>query len=1085
MSTPETKTSLCWSVVTPPSAALLNVLKEGPWAKALKDTPLDQRLSHLRRDLVDIPCIYVGTGTCGLGAGAGKTLEAIRSYLVSKGTKARIVEVGCIGICSEEPIMDIQLPGRTRIAFSKVDADKVPAILDALLTGGRIPEGCLGQMRTPDAAPWRDVPWLDEHPFLAPQLRLVLRNSGIIDPTSIDEYIAWGGYSSLLETLTHKTPDEVCDEVLASGLRGRGGGGFPAGRKWKFARAAKASQKYLICNADEGDPGAFMDRAVCESDPHRLIEGIVVAAYAIGATKSYIYIRAEYPLAVKQLELAIKEAKAYGFLGKNILGSGFDLEIVIKMGAGAFVCGEETALMHSIEGKRGMPRPRPPFPAQEGLFGKPSIINNVETLANLPALLAIGGNQFAAIGTESSKGTKVYALSGMVNRTGLVEVPMGTSIRDVVFAIGGGIPGGRKCKAVQIGGPSGGCIPLAHMDLPTDYEAIKKFGAIMGSGGLVVMDEGTCMVDLAKFFMEFIQSESCGKCIPCREGTKRMLEILDSMTHNRNAEKELDPLLRFQGVMELEHLAYVIRDSSLCGLGQTAPNPVLATLKWFRDEYEAHVFDRTCPAGACKELVGAPCETGCPVGTEAWRYVAHVARGEYQDAYRVIRQANPFPSACARVCNHPCESMCRCGATGGDPIAIRSLKRFVVEHVDPRSFKVAVQHAHAHARRVAVVGAGPAGLTAAHCLSVKGHKVTLFEKEKKAGGMLVCAIPEYRLPRDVLEREIDSLLNENTELKLNVALGRDFTVDSLLEEGYDAVYLAMGAHNSKRLGVPGEEAEGVLAGVEFLKAYNLHHEFPAFGHVGIVGGGNAAIDAARVALRQPRVKKVTVYYRRTEAEMPAYREEIEAARDEGIAIIELVAPVAVQVENGKVKGLKLQRNELGEPDVSGRRRPVPVPGSEFDVDLDVVIAAISEDASAEGAEGLSLTRWGSLRTNAETHLTSRKGVFGGGDVVRGPSTVIQAVSDGKEAAEMIDRYMSGKDLRRIPHVKLPTIYVEPMPGEESDQAPGRPVSPHLAIDQRGKSFAEVELALSEAAAICEARRCLRCDLDFTQAHQHS
>ncbi|MDD5308311.1 MAG: NADH-ubiquinone oxidoreductase-F iron-sulfur binding region domain-containing protein [Deltaproteobacteria bacterium] len=1080
MSTPEKSASRCWMAAKPPSPKLLGILAEGQWAKDLRGVKLDTRLSALRRENVDRPTVFVGTGTCGLGAGAAKTMAAIRGYLAAHKIEGDVVEVGCVGICSEEPIMDVQLPGRARVSFARVEEGKVAQILDAALSGAPPLDACLGQMRTPGAAPWEGVPLLEDHPFLAPQVRLVLRNSGIIDPTSIDEYIAWGGYSALIETLRNKTPDEVCDEVLASGLRGRGGGGFPTGRKWKFARAAKAPQKYLICNADEGDPGAFMDRAVCESDPHRLIEGIVLASYGIGASKSYIYIRAEYPLGVRQLELAMAQAKAYGFLGKNILDSGFDLDIVIKMGAGAFVCGEETALIHSIEGKRGMPRPRPPFPANEGLFGKPSIINNVETLANLPAVMSMGAQAFAAFGTAGSKGTKVFALSGMVSRTGLVEIPMGTSIRDIVFKIGGGAPGGRKCKAVQIGGPSGGCIPEPQMDLPTDYEEIKKFGAIMGSGGLVVMDEGTCMVDLAKFFMEFIQSESCGKCIPCREGTKRMLEILDSMTHNRRLENEEDTLLRFQGVMELERLANVIKDSSLCGLGQTAPNPVLATLKWFRNEYEAHVYDRTCPAGACKELVGAPCESGCPVGTEVWHYVALVARGEHQEAYRIIRQANPLPSACARVCNHPCEKSCRCGATGGDPIAIRTLKRFVVDHVDPVAFKVDVKPAGPKAKRVAVVGAGPAGLTAAHCLSVKGHRVTLLEKECKAGGMLVCAIPEYRLPRAVLEKEIAALLNENTELKLNTALGKDFTVDSLFEQGYDAVFLATGSHNSKRLGVPGEDAKGVMAGVEFLKSYNLRHEELGRGRVGIVGGGNAAIDAARVAMRQAAVTHVTVYYRRTEAEMPAYREEIDAARQEGIEIVELVTPVAVVEKGGVVRGLRLLRNELGAADASGRRSPVPVQGTQFEVQLDMLVAAISEEPSTDGLADLALSKWGSLRTNSESHITSRPGVFGGGDVVRGPNTVIDAISDGKNAAEMIDRYLTGKNMKRITRVKLPTVYVEPMPGEESDQTPGRAAAPHLPVEKRAKSFAEVELALAEASAQCEARRCLRCDLDFTQ-----
>jgi NADH-quinone oxidoreductase subunit F len=881
----------------------------------------------------------------------------------------------------------------------------------------------------------------------------------------------------------NNTPDEVCDAVELSGLRGRGGGGFPTGRKWKFARKASGEQKYLICNADEGDPGAFMDRAVGESDPHRLIEGMCIAAYAIGATKAYIYIRAEYPLAITRLVDAIAQAEAYGLLGRNILDSGFDLDIHIKMGAGAFVCGEETALMHSIEGKRGMPRPRPPYPANVGLFGKPTVINNVETLANLALIMERGPQWYAAMGTEKSKGTKVFALSGMVKNTGLVEIPMGTTLREVVFDIGGGIPGGKKCKAVQIGGPSGGCVPEAQLDIPTDYEALKAFGTIMGSGGLVVVDETTCMVDFAKFFMEFVQSESCGKCIPCREGTRRMLEILQAITRPRHKENGVDALLRVQGVMYLKNLGEMIKATSLCGLGQTAPNPVLSTLKWFRDEYEAHIFERRCPAGACKELVGAPCQNTCPVGTEVWRYVAHVSRGEYSDAYRVIRQANPLPSACARVCHHPCESMCRAGATGGEPIAVRTLKRFVVDKVDPKTWMEEIKPAKKDAAKVAVVGAGPAGLTAAHYLGAMGFKVTVFEKESKPGGMLVQAIPEYRLPRQTLEVEISALINANIKLECNKALGRDFTLDSLLgKDGYKAVYLAMGSHQSRKMDAKGEDAvkTGLIPGIQFLKAHNLRGEHLAKGRVGIVGGGNSAMDAARVAFRQPGVKSVTIFYRRTRDEMPAYAEEIEAGLAEGIKLETLVAPVEVLHSGGKLTGVRFIRNELGEPDASGRRRPVAIPGSEFDAEVDTLIVAISEQPDLAGVDGLKVARSGGISADGESCATSRPGVFAGGDVVTGPNTVIDAIAAGKSAAFMIRNYAAGKLLKTIPKVKLPSFYIEPLEAQEEGEAAQRVHSPHLAVDKRAGSFAEVELCVSERDARCEARRCLRCDLDFTQ-----
>ena len=568
----------------------------------------DDAMRILRREVVSRPAVFIGMGTCGLGAGAAATLQAINDYLREHEIEAEIVEVGCIGLCAAEPLVDVQIPGRPRLSFQHVTADRVHPLLDAVF-GDALPDDVRRKdvllQFNPGAEdePWEGVVCMKDHPFFGPQTRWVLENCGLIDPSSVAEYVARGGYQALAKTITTVTPPEVCSQVEFSGLRGRGGGGFKTGLKWKFAHEAQSDQKYLICNADEGDPGAFMDRAVIEGDPHRLVEGMAIAAYAIGASKGYVYIRAEYPLAIERLKEAMKVAREMGLLGHNILGSGFDFDIKIKEGAGAFVCGEETALINSIEGKRGMPRPRPPYPAARGLFGKPTVINNVETLANLPILMRNGAEWFAAVGTQGSKGTKVFALSGKVTNTGLVEIPMGTTIRKIVMDIGGGIPGGHEFKAVQIGGPSGGCIPTQHLDTLVDYESLKTVGAMMGSGGLVVMDENTCMVDLAKFFMDFIQRESCGKCIPCREGTRRMLEILQRITRGRRNEKDIEALERFQGVVYLERLGQVIKDTSLCGLGQTAPNPVLSTLRWFRNEYEEHIYDRKCRAGVCTELL--------------------------------------------------------------------------------------------------------------------------------------------------------------------------------------------------------------------------------------------------------------------------------------------------------------------------------------------------------------------------------------------------------------------------------------------------------------------------------------------------
>jgi NADH:ubiquinone oxidoreductase subunit F (NADH-binding)/Pyruvate/2-oxoacid:ferredoxin oxidoreductase delta subunit len=645
----------CWHGPNRPCPDRVRCLVQGPLCHEDETCrrAVTERTNRLLRRELDRPVFYVGTGTCGMAAGAGSTLEAVRTDLKARGLDADVVEVGCVGLCTAEPILDIQLPGRTRVSFGPVPAEGVKGLLDAVLAG-RIPtENLVGQYRGEAVQAWPETAYLDEHPFFAPQVRWVLANCGVIDPANIEEYMARGGYATFSQAIRNRTSLELCELVEASGLRGRGGGGFPMGKKWKLALAGAGGQpKYLICNADEGDPGAFMDRAVIEGDPHRLLEGMAIAAYAIGAAKAYVYIRAEYPLAVRRLHMALAQAKAYGLLGADILGSGFSLEIAVKEGAGAFVCGEETALIGSIEGRRGMPRPRPPYPASKGLFDRPTVINNVETLANVPAVVAKGPEWFASIGTAGSKGTKVFALSGKVVRTGLVEVAMGTTIRQIVCDIGGGIPNGKALKAVQMGGPSGGCIPAQHLDVQVDYESLKGLGAIMGSGGMVVMDEETCMVDVAKYFMDFIQRESCGKCIPCREGTRRMLEILQRITHGARGESRLETLQRFQGVMDLTRLAEVIRETSLCGLGQSAPNPVLSALRWFREEYEAHIYERRCPAGACRDLLtysidAAKCK-GCTVC--ATKCPAGAIMGNRKSPHYIVPDKCVACGECLRVC---------------------------------------------------------------------------------------------------------------------------------------------------------------------------------------------------------------------------------------------------------------------------------------------------------------------------------------------------------------------------------------------------------------------------------------------------
>lgn len=544
--------------------------------------------------------ITVHKGTCGIAAGAQMVHDTIMEEISKNDLGDVLVATsGCMGICCREPLITVGERGKDTIVYEHLDKNKMVQIFKEHIMGGAVQKDFVmargkEQEMPSEAVAEKNIPHLKETPFFRKQKTIALKNRGLIDAEKIDEYIARDGYMGIAKALTEMTPDEVIEEVKKSGLRGRGGAGFPTGLKWTFAKKARGEMKYVLCNADEGDPGAFMDRSVLEGDPHTVLEGMIIGGYAIGAHKGYIYCRAEYPLAVKMLTRAVEQAKEYGLIGKDILGSGYSLDIEIYQGAGAFVCGEETALMASIEGRRGMPRPRPPFPANQGLWDKPSVLNNVETYACIPQIILEGGDWFASIGTKNSKGTKVFALTGCVNNVGLVEVPMGTSVRDIVFEIGGGIPGDKKIKAVQLGGPSGGCIPDSTLDTPIDYEEITKLGAIMGSGGLIVMDEDSCMVDAARFFMEFCQEESCGKCTPCREGTKRMLEILTRICNGKGKDGD---------IKLLEEMAPYVKDNSLCGLGQTAPNPVLTTIRYFRGEYEAHIYKDKCPAGACKSLV--------------------------------------------------------------------------------------------------------------------------------------------------------------------------------------------------------------------------------------------------------------------------------------------------------------------------------------------------------------------------------------------------------------------------------------------------------------------------------------------------
>ncbi|MGQ9552486.1 MAG: NADH-quinone oxidoreductase subunit NuoF [Anaerolineae bacterium] len=1010
--------------------------------------------------------VLVCGGTGCTASGSIEVAEALRKEIERRGLQdeVRIQPTGCRGFCAMGPVMIIYPEGTF---YCQVRAEDVPELVEETLVKGRIVE----RLTYHEPHTHRALPHYSDIPFYRKQVRVALRNCGLINPEEIEEYIARDGYQALAKVLTEMTPEQVIDEVKRSGLRGRGGAGFLTGLKWEFAKTAKGAKKYIICNADEGDPGAFMDRSILEGDPHGVVEGMLIAAYAIGADEGYIYCRAEYPLAIRRLRTAIAQAEEYGLLGDGILGRDFSFHLHIKEGAGAFVCGEETALMASIEGRRGEPRPRPPFPAVSGLWGCPTNINNVETWANVPVIINRGADWFASIGTARSKGTKVFALTGKVNNTGLVEVPMGISLGEIIFDIGGGIPKGKEFKAVQTGGPLGGCLPSSQLNTPIDYDSLTAAGATMGSGGMIVVDEDMCMVELARFFLTFASAESCGKCVPCRVGGQRMLEILVRITEGRGTEDDL---------AMLEAIAEEMKDASLCALGQLTPSPVMSTMRYFRDEYLTHIRDRRCPTGTCKVLTKSRCISACPAGIDIPAYITLTSQGQYDAALEVHRERNPFALACGRVCPAFCEQRCRRGDVD-EPVGIRLAKRFMADNALEKEW-VPPRLGEDKDEKVAVVGAGPAGLTAALRLAQFGYKVTVFEALPVPGGMMAVGIPEYRLPKDVLQAEIANIVRAGVEIRCNQRLGTDFSLDDLLErDGYDAVILAIGAHRERDLGLAEEGAMETYGAVPFLRKVSLGEPPRLAGRrVAVIGGGNAAIDSARTAWRLGATE-VHVVYRRDREDMPAYSEEIAAAEEEGVVFHYLANPNACRLtEDGRV-GLECVAQKLGEFDASGRRRPEPIPGGEFLLDVDVVIAAIGQSPDTEElakTDGLKTGRTGTITVN-EAHLTSRPRVFAAGDAVSGPASVVEAVAQGNQVAAIVDHFLRTGEVARV---RYETEYHFPEAAWQVDDysEATRPKPRLLPVALRRGNFGEVEQLWEEWETQEECRRCLRCDLEWAE-----
>jgi NADH-quinone oxidoreductase subunit F len=1005
-------------------------------------------------------------GGC-LASGSQKVKTALEEALREEGLaeQTAVIGTGCLGPCVGGPAL-VMWPDK--VFYQKVTPADAREIVRQHVRQGEVVQR-LTWRQDPDQPESAPIPVQTDIEFFRRQVKIVLRNCGLIDPTSIHDYFRVDGYQGLAQTLRQLTPEQVIAAVKEAGLRGRGGAGFPTWLKWSLTRQSAGDTKYILCNADEGDPGAFMDRSVLEGDPHSVIEGMAIGAYAIGARQGYVYVRAEYPLAVARLREAIDQARACGLLGERVLGTDFSFDLDIRMGSGAFVCGEETALMASVEGRRGEPRPRPPFPAVQGLWGKPTVLNNVETFANIPYIITAGGAALARYGTARSKGTKVFALAGKIANAGLVEVPVGTTLGELLYDLGGGIPNGKKFKAAQIGGPSGGCIPKQHLNVPLDYESLAELGAIMGSGGLVVMDEDSCMVDVARYFLEFVQEESCGKCVPCRVGTKRMLEILQRICAGQGELADIE---------RLETLGRQIKDTSLCGLGQTAPNPVLSTIRHFRAEYEAHIRDKHCEAGVCPGLTRAPCQSACPANVDIPGFVALVGEQRYAEALRLHRERNPFAAVCARVCFHTCEDKCR-RASLDEPLSIRGCKRFMADQEITIQVPEVRENSANAARQVAIVGAGPAGLSCAYFLARLGYRPKVLEAEVRPGGMLVQTIPAYRLPREILAREIRMIERLGVDIQTGQRLGRDFTLASLRQAGCEAVFLGIGMPRGLSLELPGADAEGVTDAIQFLRTYNLRGSVPAAGRIIVVGGGNAAIDAARTAIRLG-AETVTIVYRRSQHEMPAYAEEIQQAIDEGVRLKCLMDPVEIVTEQGRVTGLRCRAMRLGEFDRSGRRRPEQT-GEPLLLEADQIILGIGQalnlddlrEALTAGAGArLDLTTDGRLEADPLTGQTSVPWVFAGGDAISGPWSVVGAVASGEKAAVGMDQYLTGQAHAFWRESHAVAVHFDP--AAEPLPEPRREMT-LLAVERRKNNFDEVEQPWTAHEACRQAKRCLRCD----------
>ena len=1044
-----------------------------------------EKLAHMvhegeQRLYPNRPMITVGMGTCGIGSGADVLYEGFASYIEKHNLPILLRSVGCFGFCSEEPLVMLYLPSHPLVVYSRVESADVPFLADNLNEGRFWRERLLCKISAWDhhlsfhsyGEGLAELKEWNELPFFHSQTKLVLRDAGLIDPDSIEEYVAVGGYRSFASLVGVMSREEVLSVIKDSHLRGRGGAGFPTGLKWELMAKEEADRKFIICNADEGDPGAYMNRNEMESDPHMVIEGMLIGAYATGAKEGIIYVRAEYPLAVQRLKRAIAQAYEHHLLGEHILDSHLSFDLSVVEGAGAFVCGEETALIASLEGKAGRSTAKPPFPSQKGYLGYPTTINNLETWCNIPLVIGKGSNWFQRIGTPKSPGTKVFSLVGKVRHTGLVELALGEKLTTLVYEAGGGsVQSTKRIKAVQSGGPSGGCIPASLFDTPIDYENLTKLGAIMGSGGMVVMDNDNCMVDSARYFLEFTTKESCGKCTPCREGLSQALQILNRITTGEG---------RMEDLALLSELCTHISDTSLCGLGQSAMNPVATTLHYFQSEYEEHILQKHCEAGTCEAIVSELCSNSCPLGMRIPTYIALLRENRLVEAFTSTLEDNPLPGTLGRICHFHCQMRCRRESLD-NPVHQGELHRYLADTLYKMGQEQDVYQDLQRRipkrtnKRISIVGSGPAGLSAAFYLSRLGHEVIIYEQEKEAGGVLRYGIPDYRLPKDILDKELELFGLLGVKFAFSTKLGRDVRLEDLRSSS-DAVILALGSYHHASLELPGSDGTGVVQGTDVLKRLAVHEPDTIGKRVVIIGGGNVAIDVARSLWRLD--KDVVIAYRREADEMPANRSEIEEAQAEGLTFLFNVAPTEV-VRDAQQNVIALRCEHLlpGVYDLSGRRKRGGTSTYE-DLACDTIVIAVGErvDADLLASEGLSVTKGGQLAAQRHSYLTSKANVWAIGDVITGPSTAAEAMGHGKEVASIIDRCLMGKE--RFASLFSSFTYDKSVAKTLHE---GKAIQAEkLELSQRKHSFAEVNKGYSGRQARMEAGRCLRCDIHLEE-----